>query len=225
MSARSHHAPDDLSEGGAGHDPQADLSPTVPPRPTGTAGAQPPGSAGGTADPGPGPGDTPGGDATPEDPTTPDPAAEASRWKDLALRTAADLDNFRKRTARERSESLRFANASLLDELLPVIDNFEWGLQAASSDAGSPIYQGMAMVQKQLQDFLTSQGVETIDATGQEFDPNLHEAVSQEPHDDIPENRVICQTRKGYRLHGRLLRPASVTVSRGPAAPGGQRQG
>ncbi|MDG2124193.1 MAG: nucleotide exchange factor GrpE [Verrucomicrobiales bacterium] len=145
--------------------------------------------------------------------------AEILKWRDLALRSAADLDNYRKRAAKEKSEAIRYANTSLLEDLLPVIDNFEWGLQAAAADTGSPIYQGMDMVFKQITDFLENQGVQQLDATSLPFDPNIHEAVSQEPSDSVPDGHVISQTRKGYRVSsGRLLRPAAVVVSQGPAS-------
>jgi molecular chaperone GrpE len=137
--------------------------------------------------------------------------AEAAKWKELSLRTAAEMDNLRKRTAREREEAIRYANQRLLEELLPVIDNFEMGMMAAAQDTSSMIYIGMDMVRKQLNEFLSAQGVEEIPATGQ-FDPNLHDAVSQEPSDQ-PEGEIIRISRKGYKLRDRLLRPASVVVA------------
>ncbi|MGC4016690.1 MAG: nucleotide exchange factor GrpE [Luteolibacter sp.] len=146
--------------------------------------------------------------------------AEAAKWKEAALRTAADLDNYRKRAAREREDAMRFANQRLLEELLPVIDNFEMGMQAASKDQGSMIYIGMDMVRRQLSDFLASQGVEEIPAEGKDFDPNLHEAVTQEETSAVPEGRVLRVTRRGFRLRDRLLRPASVVVSKAPSSEG-----
>ena len=137
--------------------------------------------------------------------------AEAAKWKELSLRTAAEMDNLRKRTAREREEAIRYANQRLLEELLPVIDNFEMGMIAAAQDTSSMIYIGMDMVRKQLNEFLSAQGVEEIPATGQ-FDPNLHDAVSQEPSGQ-PEGEIIRISRKGYKLRDRLLRPASVVVA------------
>lgn len=148
--------------------------------------------------------------------------SEAAKWKELALRTAADMDNFRKRAAREREDALRFANQRLLEELLPVIDNFEMGMQAASKDQGSMIYIGMDMVRRQLADFLASQGVEEIPSEGRPFDPNLHEAVTQEESDTLAEGQVLRVTRRGFRLKDRLLRPASVVVSKAPASGGGE---
>lgn len=166
-------------------------------------------------------------ETSPEETTPPtDPVtelqAEATKWKELSLRTAAEMDNLRKRTAREREEAIRYANQRLLEDLLPVVDNFEMGMMAASQDTSSMIYIGMDMVRRQLNDFLSLQGVEEI-ATDQPFDPNLHEAVSQEACAAGPEGRILRVTRRGYKLRDRLLRPASVVVSKLPSTePEGQ---
>jgi molecular chaperone GrpE len=137
--------------------------------------------------------------------------AEVTKWKELSLRTAAEMDNLRKRTAREREDAIRYANQRLLEDLLPVIDNFEMGMQAAAQDTSSMIYIGMDMVRKQLNEFLSNQGVTEISTEGQ-FDPNLHDAVSQEAS-ELPEGTIIRTSRRGFRLRDRLLRPASVVVS------------
>ena len=151
---------------------------------------------------------------TEEEPADPMAALEKDvlKWKEVAMRTAADLENFRKRSAREREESLRYANQSLLEELLPILDNFDMGMQAAGREQGSMIYVGMEMVRKQLDEFLENQGVTEVAAEGLEFDPNLHDAVSQEEADE--EGKVLRVTRRGYLLRDRLLRPASVVVSK-----------
>ena len=142
---------------------------------------------------------------------------DAAHWKDIAARNQAELDNYRKRMAREKSDAIRFANASLLSELLPVIDNFQMGLSAAmNEDPDSIISKGMEMVQKQLEEFFTSQGAIPVSAEGNEFNPNLHEAISQETSETIPEGHVISEIRKGYTLNERLLRAANVIVSKGP---------
>jgi molecular chaperone GrpE len=99
-----------------------------------------------------------------------------------------------------------------------ILDNFELGLAATKEHgANSPIYAGMVLIQKQLNDLLTETGVQPIEAEGKTFDPNLHEAIAHEPSSDSPEGTVIRQTRRGYRLKDRLLRPAKVVVSSGPA--------
>lgn len=160
---------------------------------------------------------------------TPDTASEESlskqlqndldRFRDLALRSQADFENFRKRAVREREDAVKYANASFLEKFIPILDNFELGLNAArTSDENSPIIAGMDMVAKQLTDFLLASGVEPINAEGQPFDPNLHEAVAQEASDEVPEGVVIRQLRRGYKLRERLLRPATVMVSKGSAA-------
>jgi molecular chaperone GrpE len=147
--------------------------------------------------------------------------AEAAKWKEVSLRTAAEMENLRKRTARDREDAIRYANQRLLEELLPVIDNFEMGMQAASQDTKSMIYIGMDMVRRQLNEFLASQGVEEIPTTGQ-FDPNLHDAVAQEECAAGEEGRILKVTRRGFKLRDRLLRPASVVVSKvPPPAEGG----
>jgi len=144
--------------------------------------------------------------------------ADLDRFRDLAMRSQADFENYKKRSAREKEEAIKYANASLLEKLVSIVDHFELGLDAARGEnEKSPIYSGMSLVLKQLQDFLAENGLQPIDAVGQEFDPNLHEAIAHEPSDEIPEGAVIRQTRRGYRLKDRLLRPSAVVVSSGPA--------
>ena len=142
--------------------------------------------------------------------------ADLDRFRDLAMRSQADFENYKKRCAREKEDAIKYANGSLLERLLPIVDNFELGLSAARGDGEqSPIYAGMNLVLKQMNDFLTDNGAQPIEAVGQKFDPNLHEAIAHEPSDRIPENHVIRQTRRGYRFKDRLLRPSSVVVSSG----------
>ena len=143
--------------------------------------------------------------------------------QDKLLRVQADTDNFRKRLQREKEEHVRFANEGLLQELLPVIDNFELGLQASetATDAKS-IALGMQMVKTQLQRFLADCGVQEISALGQTFDPHLHEAISQQESPEHKEGAILSQQRKGYKLRDRLLRPAAVIVAHNPATPPAQ---
>ena len=142
--------------------------------------------------------------------------ADIERFRDLALRTQADFENFRKRSAREKDDAVKYANASFLERLIPILDNFELGLAAArGSSESSAILSGMDMVSKQLTDFLTSSGVDAVNAEGQPFDPNLHEAVAQVASATVPENVIVRQLRRGYKLRDRLLRPATVVVSKG----------
>ncbi|MDB6138652.1 MAG: grpE [Verrucomicrobiaceae bacterium] len=143
--------------------------------------------------------------------------AEIERWKDLAYRSQAELDNFRKRTARDMQEARTYANADLLRSLISILDNFEMGIEAARAESEkSVIFMGMSMVQRQVKDFLTEQGVQEIEALGKTFDPNIHDAVAQEPSADQAEGIILRVGRRGFRLKERLLRPASVVVSSGP---------
>jgi molecular chaperone GrpE len=142
--------------------------------------------------------------------------ADLDRFRDLALRSQADFENYKKRSAREKEEAIKYANSSLLEKLIAIVDNFELGLEAARAEGEkSPVFSGMSMVLKQLMDFLTENGLQPIDATGQKFDPNLHEAIAHESSDEFPEGVVVRQTRRGYRMKDRLLRPSSVVVSSG----------
>jgi len=144
---------------------------------------------------------------------------DLDRFRDLALRSQADFENYKKRSAREKEEAIKYANSSLLEKLVSIVDNFELGLEAARGEGEkSPIFAGMNMVLKQLMDFLAESGLQPIDAVGQKFDPNLHEAIAHEASDDVPEGRVVRQTRRGYRMKDRLLRPSSVVVSSGAPA-------
>lgn len=145
--------------------------------------------------------------------------AEVDKWKDLALRNAAELDNYRKRVTRDMQETRAYGNSDLLRELFPILDNFEMGLDAARAEnEKSMIFMGLSMVKRQLSDFLRNQNVEEIVPTeGTSFDPNLHDAVSQEAHDSIADGGIIRVSRRGYKLKDRLLRPATVVVSSGPA--------
>jgi molecular chaperone GrpE len=152
----------------------------------------------------------------PGDDDSEDLQADLDRFRDLALRSQADFENYKKRSAREKEEAIKYANSSLLEKLIAIVDNFELGLEAARAEGEkSPVFSGMSMVLKQLMDFLADSGLQPIDATGQKFDPNLHEAIAHEPSAKFPEGVVVRQTRRGYRMKDRLLRPSSVVVSSG----------
>jgi len=143
--------------------------------------------------------------------------ADLDRFRDLALRSQADFENYKKRAAREKEDAVKYANSSLLQSLVSIVDNFELGLAAAKTEGKeSPIYSGMVLVQKQLNDLLEENGLQAIEAEGKKFDPNLHEAIAHEPS-AVPEETVIRQARRGYRFKDRLLRPARVVVSSGPS--------
>src|SRR6266403_649972 len=126
-----------------------------------------------------------------EDPTA-GLQADLDRFRDLALRSQADFENYKKRSAREKEEAIKYANKSLLERLVGIIDNFELGLAAAKEQsADSPIYSGMILVQKQLSDLLAENGLQPIEAEGKTFDPNLHEAIAHEPSNEYPEGIVV----------------------------------
>ena len=161
---------------------------------------------------------SPAGDGADSDDPIASLQADLERFRDLALRSQADFENYRKRCTREKEEATKYANSSLLERLLPIVDNFELGLAAARSEGEkSPVFSGMSLVFKQLNDFLADNGLQPIEAVGKKFDPNLHEAIAHEPSAEVPEEHVIRQTRRGYRFKDRLLRPSSVVVSSGRA--------
>jgi len=139
-------------------------------------------------------------------------ATEIRASHERFLRERADLENFKKRTQREKSEAVRFANEPLVRELLGVIDNLERALEHADSDRTS-VVEGVRMVLKSLLDILARHGVKRIEAVGHPFDPAQHEAMAQVESAEHAPNHVVDQHQSGYLLHDRLLRPALVTVS------------
>lgn len=143
-------------------------------------------------------------------------AARADENRDLYVRAMADLDNFRKRAARERQDAVKYANESLLNKILPVLDSLELAL-AATDSAHAAVRDGVKMIFDQLRGALTEAGLEEIDAAGQAFDPALHEAVSMLETAEVQDGHVVHQLRKGYRLNDRLLRAATVIVARAPS--------
>lgn len=146
-------------------------------------------------------------------------AAQADENREKYLRALADLDNLRKRAARERQEAVRLGNEALLGKLLPILDTFDMALAAAASPQGNSLEAlrtGITLISSQLRAVLTEAGLEEIDATAKPFDPKFHEAISQQDSTEVPEGTVLQQLRKGYRYRERLLRPASVVVARKP---------
>ena len=143
--------------------------------------------------------------------------ADVDLLNDRLLRLQADFENFRKRMLREKNDLYRLANQDLMQELMPVLDHLELALAATGEgpSADAAFLHGVRLVWEQLLSALGKFGLSPIDAEGVEFDPNLHEAISHLPSHAVPENGVISQLRRGYRLGERLLRPAQVVVSRG----------
>lgn len=149
--------------------------------------------------------------------------ARAQDMQQKALRALAELDNYRKRMARERQELLKSAAADVIESLLPALDNLRLGLQAASNhpEAGD-VARGFEMVGQQILSALREQGLEELDPEGEPFDPHRHDSLSTQPSDDVAEGVVLQTVKIGYLLNDKLLRPASVVVSRGPAEPAEQ---
>jgi molecular chaperone GrpE len=147
--------------------------------------------------------------------------AEASANYDKFMRAAADLENFRRRTVREKDELRTTATGRVLEDIFPVLDNLALAIAAAkqpSADVKS-LVGGVEMVLAQLKTALASHGLKEINPVGQAFDPHQHEAISHQPSDKVKEEHVLNAVRTGYSLNGRLLRPAAVVVSSGPAKP------
>jgi molecular chaperone GrpE len=169
------------------------------------------------------PGAQPAETTAPEEDLVSQQAAQIADLKDRLLRTQAEWDNSRKRILKEKEEAVRYAAEGFLERLLPVVDNFEAGMQAAknATDARA-IAQGFEMVLAQLKQVLRDAGVEVVEAEGQPFDPHRHEALGHHETTEHPEGHVMTQMRKGYKLKDRLLRPAAVFVAKPPAGPGVQ---
>src|SRR5437667_11940416 len=144
----------------------------------------------------------------------------AEEHRDRYLRAAAEFDNARKRAARERDEYTRYANESLLRELLPVLDNFERALQSARNETtAAAVTAGVELIQRELLRVLEKFGVTSFTSVGQPFDPERHEAIARVPAQEQPEGTVVDETARGYLLNGRILRPAMVTVASSPDSP------
>jgi molecular chaperone GrpE len=143
--------------------------------------------------------------------------AEAAANQDRYLRERAELENMKKRLQREKTDAVRYACESLIRDFLPFIDNLERVVEHSEGGGnGQPLVEGVRLVLKGALDLLERNGVRRIDATGERFDPNLHEALVQVPDDGREPNQVVEQFLPGYRMHDRLLRPAQVSVSTQP---------
>jgi molecular chaperone GrpE len=150
---------------------------------------------------------------------------EKEKLEDRLVRLQADFDNFRKRTLRERQEALSYGHELVVKDLLPVVDNLERAIEHASASTGADfegMLQGVELVRRELLGVLAKHGVSAIEAEGEVFDPNLHEALAQMEDEKVPAGRVGRMLQRGYRLRDRLLRPARVMVSKGPAQPSGR---
>ena len=144
--------------------------------------------------------------------------AEVARLKDTVLRTQADQQNQQRRHARDRDELRKFANAALLEELLPALDSLALGLESAATQTdGRAVAEGFRLAVGQLRSILSAQGLAEVNPLGQAFDPSRHEAVGSEASATAAEGTVVRVARPGWSLHDRVLRPAAVFVSAGPA--------
>ena len=140
---------------------------------------------------------------------------ERDEYLELAQRTRADFENYRKRVAKETSDALARGKAELARELLPVIDNLERALQSGTDpSAHEGLVEGVGFVLQELRDKLGNAGVEAFDPTGEKFNPELHEALSAQPAEGTDSGVILETVEKGYRLNGQVLRPARVVVSK-----------
>jgi molecular chaperone GrpE len=154
---------------------------------------------------------------TPEEPQAPaDPLAEAEakrdEYLDLARRTQADFENYRKRTAQQAAQAGERARLGLLRELLPVVDNLERA-EAAAAESEGPLHEGVKLVLADLHGVLARSGVEVLEPLGERFDPTVHEAISMRPEDGSESGLVVEVVEKGYRNRDTIIRPARVVVS------------
>jgi molecular chaperone GrpE len=148
-------------------------------------------------------------------------AAKADEYYDRLLRAAADLENYKKRAERERSDIIKFAHEEIMSDLIVVLDNFERALQAAETSADpAQLAEGVKLIRKQLLTVLQKYGLRPIEAIGKPFNPEFHEAVAQVETDEHPEGTVLTEQLKGYTLDSRLLRPSVVVTSKKSAAAG-----
>jgi molecular chaperone GrpE len=140
--------------------------------------------------------------------------AELAGYKDKHLRLAAEFDNYRKRMSKQFESVVRSANDDLIQQIIPLLDNFERALEAAkTSDDFAPFHQGVEMVYRQLGEVLQKLGVQSIETVGREFDPHVHEAVQVVNDANKPAQVVVREVQKGYQLNDRVLRAAKVIVN------------
>lgn len=141
-------------------------------------------------------------------------ARQRDEYYDRLLRKAAEFDNYRKRVERERREQADYAAAEVLGDLLPLVDDLERALQAGPSAGVDAYRKGVELIHRQMLDLLRRRGVTPVEAVGQPFDPNVHQAVAHEAVPGREEGEVVEEFRRGYRLRDRLLRPSMVKVAK-----------
>jgi molecular chaperone GrpE len=142
--------------------------------------------------------------------------------KDRHLRLAADFDNYKKRARQEQLETIQHASAELIGRLLPALDDLHKALENKPPGTDESWLKGVELSVRKLEEALGAHGLEPIEAVGARFDPKLHEAIGHEESADHPEDTVVSELRRGYRIRDRVVRPALVKVSRKPALPSAQ---
>jgi molecular chaperone GrpE len=145
--------------------------------------------------------------------------AALAEARDKHLRLAADFDNFKKRTRQEQSQTMQHASAELIHRLLPVLDDLQNVLDHKPENVDESWVKGLELSVRKLEDALGTHGLEAIESVGAPFDPKLHEAVGHEESTEHPEDTVVSELRRGYRVRDRVVRPALVRVARRPTAP------
>lgn len=151
---------------------------------------------------------------------------EVEKFRDLALRAEAEMENVRRRAARDVENAHKFGQEKLIQNLLPVIDSLEKAIESAEQagaeeGANKAILEGVGLCLKMQIDVLTKEGLAVVDPNGEPFDPNLHQAMSMVENPDVEPNSVVAVIQKGYTLNDRLVRPAMVMVSKAPAGETG----
>ena len=142
-------------------------------------------------------------------------AAELADLNQRFLRVAADFDNYKRRTVQEKEDLVKYSNAKIMSELLPVLDAFQLALKnPGESQEAQNVIKGVEMLYRQIMQVLEQAGMSKIEAVGQPFDPKLHEAIMQVDDDSVPEDTVVEELRAGYVLNERVIRPSMVKVSR-----------
>ena len=139
---------------------------------------------------------------------------------DRVLRAQAELENFRKRARRDLEEQRQYANLPLVSDLIPAFDNLDRAVEAAEQNENATVLlEGVKMVAVQIHSILQQYNCRRVPAVGGEFDPNVHEAIAQEPSEDVPAGNITREVRVGYQLHDRVIRPSQVMVSTGSPQP------
>ena len=139
---------------------------------------------------------------------------ERDELQDRLLRSAAEFDNYRKRTERERRELSDAVSADLIRDLLPVVDDLERALAASTESSDQALRSGVELIHRQLLEAMRRRGAEALETVGEDFDPAWHEAMASEPADGRRDGEIVAEIRKGYRIGSRLIRPAMVKVAK-----------